>query len=185
MNNVLARAAIESQTGMGLGIMGARRLMDQFQIESGPGRGTSVFLKKLLPRKAGLVSAEHLSDLVGALMREQPQNHLQELQYQNQELLSALDEIRARQTELSRVNRELEDTNRGVICALYAELDEKADHLRRADELEVRVSFRTASHEFRSPLHSVLALSGLLLGRSDGDAERGTGPTGWICAARG
>ena len=28
----------------------------------------------------------------------------------------------------SRLNRELEDTNRGVV-ALYAELDEKADHL--------------------------------------------------------
>src|SRR5580692_5576464 len=38
-----------SQTGMGLGISGARRLMDLFQIESEPGRGTTVYLKKLLP----------------------------------------------------------------------------------------------------------------------------------------
>src|ERR1700738_2465288 len=30
----------ESQTGMGLGILGARRLMDQFQIDSVPGGGT-------------------------------------------------------------------------------------------------------------------------------------------------
>ena len=33
------------------------------------------------------------------------------------------------------MNRELEDTNRGVV-ALYAELDEKAGHLRRADEMK-------------------------------------------------
>ena len=38
-----------------------------------------------------------------------------------------------------RLNRELEDTNRGVV-ALYAELDEKADHLRRADEMKSRSS---------------------------------------------
>src|SRR5580692_6650122 len=31
-----------STTGMGLGIIGARRLMDQFEIESTPGKGTTV-----------------------------------------------------------------------------------------------------------------------------------------------
>jgi len=45
----------QSRTGMGLGITGARRLMDQFQIESVPGAGTTVLLKKLLPKRAPLV----------------------------------------------------------------------------------------------------------------------------------
>ncbi len=98
---------------------------------------------------------------------ESPQDAFQELQYQNQELLSALEEIRTRQVELTRLNRELEDTNRGVV-ALYAELDEKADHLRRADELKSQF-LSNMSHEFRSPLNSILALSGLLLDRSDGE----------------
>ncbi len=31
-----------SSTGMGLGIIGARRLMDQFQIESSPGHGATI-----------------------------------------------------------------------------------------------------------------------------------------------
>src|SRR5262252_3925935 len=35
-----------SPTGMGLGIMGARRLMDAFEIGSAPGRGVSVLMKK-------------------------------------------------------------------------------------------------------------------------------------------
>jgi CheY-like chemotaxis protein/nitrogen-specific signal transduction histidine kinase len=65
------------------------------------------------------------------------------------------------------LNRELEDTNRGVV-ALYAELDEKADHLRRADELKSRF-LSNMSHEFRTPLHSILGLSRLLLERADGD----------------
>ena len=33
-----------SQTGMGLGLVGTRRLMDQFNIASAPGKGTVVLL---------------------------------------------------------------------------------------------------------------------------------------------
>ena len=156
-----------SQTGMGLGIVGARRLMDQFQIESAPGRGTTIWLKKLLPKRAPLVRAPDVARIATELAREAPRDAFQELQHQNQELLRALDEIRNRQVELIRLNRELEDTNRGVV-ALYAELDEKADHLRRADELKSKF-LSNMSHEFRSPLNSILALSGLLLDRVDGD----------------
>ena len=156
-----------SQTGMGLGIVGARRLMDQFQIESSPGRGTTIWLKKLLPKRAALVRPPDIAQLVNALAREAPQDPFQELQHQNQELLRALEEIRTKQSDLIRLNRELEDTNRGVV-ALYAELDEKADHLRRADELKSKF-LSNMSHEFRSPLNSILALSGLLLDRVDGD----------------
>ena len=157
----------QSQAGMGLGITGARRLMDQFQIESTPGAGTTVWLKKLLPKRAPLVLPPDVARIATALAREAPQDHFQELQHQNQELLRALEEIRARQAELVVLNRELEDTNRGVV-ALYAELDEKADHLRRADELKSKF-LSNMSHEFRSPLNSILALSGLLLDRVDGD----------------
>lgn len=155
-----------SSTGMGLGIIGARRLMDQFQIESTPGKGVTIWLKKLLPRRAPVFRSPDLARIAAALASETPQDAFQELQHQNRELLTALEEIRSRQTELSRLNRELEDTNRGVV-ALYAELDEKADHLRRADELKSRF-LSNMSHEFRSPLNSILALSGLLLSRSDG-----------------
>ncbi len=156
----------ESETGMGLGITGARRLMDQFQIESIPGSGTTVVLKKLLPKRAALVKQSDVARIADQLLRETPQNAMQELQHQNQELLTALEEIRARQAELVRLNRELEDTNRGVV-ALYAELDEKADHLRRADEVKSKF-LSNMSHEFRSPLNSILALSGLLLDRRNG-----------------
>jgi signal transduction histidine kinase len=68
---------------------------------------------------------------------------------------------------LAELNQELRDTNRGVV-ALYAELDERADHLRRADELKSKF-LSNMSHEFRTPLNSVLALSRLLLARTDGE----------------
>ena len=41
----------QSSTGMGMGIMGARRLMDQFQIESAPGRDHDL-AEEALPRRA-------------------------------------------------------------------------------------------------------------------------------------
>src|SRR5689334_6266761 len=49
-----------SSTGMGLGIIGARRLMDDFRIESAPGAGTTVLLKKTLPKRSGTVNQETL-----------------------------------------------------------------------------------------------------------------------------
>jgi signal transduction histidine kinase/DNA-binding response OmpR family regulator len=166
LENIL-EGRYKSSTGMGMGILGARRLMDQFQIDSAAGLGTTVWLKKLLPRRTRVWKTEDLPGLAGMLADEGPQDAFQELQHQNQELLRAMEEIRTRQIELTRLNRELEDTNRGVV-ALYAELDEKADHLRRADELKSRF-LSNMSHEFRSPLNSILALSGLLLDRSDGE----------------
>jgi signal transduction histidine kinase/DNA-binding response OmpR family regulator len=156
-----------SQTGMGLGLIGARRLMDQFELDSAPGRGTRVVLRKLLPTTALLVTPARLGAIAQALGREAPASPIEELQRQNQELLMALEELRRRQDELTRLNHELEDTNRGVV-ALYAELDEKADHLRRADELKSRF-LSDMSHEFRTPLNSITALSHILLSGTDGD----------------
>lgn len=36
--------------GLGMGLPGTRRLMDEFEIESEPGRGTRVTMRKWLPR---------------------------------------------------------------------------------------------------------------------------------------
>jgi signal transduction histidine kinase/CheY-like chemotaxis protein len=167
LDDVLA-GRYRSTTGMGIGIAGARRLMDRFQIESGKG-GTTVQLKRFLPRRAALVDARRRDEIVRALADRKPVSLAEEFQRQNQELLRALDELNRRQNELVRLNRELEDTNRGVV-ALYAELDEKADHLRRADELKSRF-LSNMTHEFRTPVNSILALTSLLEERSQPEPE--------------
>jgi signal transduction histidine kinase/CheY-like chemotaxis protein len=156
-----------SPTGMGLGLVGAKRLMDDFQIESRPGYGTTVLVGKQLPRGAETITPASLAALADELAQQVPRPPFAELQQQNKELLRTLDELRARQEELTRLNLELEDTNRGVM-ALYAELDEKAEQLQRANELKTRF-LSNMGHEFRTPVNSILALCRLLLGRSDGE----------------
>jgi len=156
-----------SPTGMGLGLAGAKRLMDEFQIESRPGHGTTVLIGKRFPRGAAAITPASLAALADELAQQVPRPPFAELQQQNKELLRTLDALRVRQEELTRLNLELEDTNRGVV-ALYAELDEKAEQLQRANEL--KTSFLSnMGHEFRTPVNSILALCRLLLGHSDGE----------------
>lgn len=153
--------------GAGLGLASARRLMDRVEIDSAPGKGTRVLLSKNLPGGAAALTRRDAERIAGELPRAAPENPFEEIQRQNRELMLAMDELRARQEQLERLNRELEDTNRGVL-ALYAELDEKAVQLRRSDELKTRF-LSNMSHEFRTPLNSILALARLLQDRTDGD----------------
>ncbi len=157
----------KSATGMGVGLLGARRLMDAFDIRSKPGEGTTVTMGKTLPRRAPTMTQALLAGIMNSLASDGPANAMAEIGRQNQQILLQLEELQVRQDDLQRVNQELQDTNRGVV-ALYAELDERADHLRRADELKSKF-LSHMSHEFRTPLNSILALSRLLLARSDGE----------------
>jgi signal transduction histidine kinase/CheY-like chemotaxis protein len=155
----------QSTTGMGLGIVGARRLMDQCEVRS-DSTGTTVLMKKLFDPRAPRVCDADIERIRAALQRGSSSTPIEELQQLQHELLIALADARDRQEQLTRLNRELEDTNRGVV-ALYAELDEQADRLRQADEMKSRF-LSNMSHEFRTPLNSIRALSGLLLDCVDG-----------------
>src|ERR1700733_8363241 len=156
-----------SPTGMGLGLAGARRLMDDFKIETAPGRGTTVDLGQHLLKRASRATQAKLSEVTAELKREKSADPLEVLREQNRELVQSLDEIRRRDEESKQLTQELGDTNRGVV-ALYAELDDRAEQLRKASDLKTRF-LSNMSHEFRTPLNSVLALSRLLLDRIDGE----------------
>jgi len=159
----------KSSTGMGVGIVGTQRLVDRFDIVSTPGRGTVVTMAKALPRRALPVMPQEVTRIAEQLMREQPPAPNAVVAEQNHELLAALTELGQRQEELSRLNAELQDTNRGVL-ALYAELEEKAETLQRADAMKSKF-LSNMTHEFQTPLNAILALSRLLIERTDGDLE--------------
>jgi signal transduction histidine kinase len=155
-----------SPTGMGLGILGARRLSDRFDIRSDASSGTTVVLAKYLPARTTAVTAETAARLGRELAVTVLPDPNAEIRAQNQELLRALEDSAERQVEVERLNQELAETNRGVL-ALYAELDEKAADLARASELKSRF-LSNISHELRTPLNAILNITRLLMDRIDG-----------------
>ena len=155
----------KSETGLGMGLIGTRRLMDEFYIDTSPA-GTVVRMAKRISHVRNVWTLRTAQELSRKMQTRAPESPYEEIEQQNQELLKTLQELRSRQEELELLNRELEDTNRGVV-ALYAELDERADYLRRASELKTKF-LSNVSHEFRTPLNSVISLARLLLDGTDG-----------------
>ena len=92
-----------SAHGLGIGITGSRTLMDEFNVDTRLGKGTTVDLRKFLPRNAPPVNSEVLGRVADALSRR-PVDPLDDALHYNQELLITLE-------ELGRVNRELQAAN--------------------------------------------------------------------------
>ncbi|MDB5326210.1 MAG: histidine kinase [Phycisphaerales bacterium] len=156
-----------SHTGMGLGLIGSQRLSDEFDIQSNAAQGTTVTFGKRLPRRAAPLTVQSLAEIADELAQRIARGPLEELQEQNKELLQTMDALRLRQAEVERLNSELNETNRGVV-ALYAELDDRAEALRKASEYKSRF-LSDMTHELRTPLNAMISLSRLLIDRVDGD----------------
>ena len=75
-------------------------------------------------------------------------------------------ELQQLRDEASALRAELDETNQGVL-ALYAELDQQAEQLREVSELKSRF-LSYMSHEFRTPLGSILSMTRLLDDDMDG-----------------
>ncbi len=154
-----------SQSGLGLGIIGTKRLVEVFDVQTSE-KGTVFTIGKIVPKPA--VSIQKLAAEVTAKLAQTTTIGLMEaIERQNQELLMTLSELLSRQSDIDRINRELAETNRGVV-ALYAELDEKNKTLKAMSELKSRF-LSAISHELRTPLSSIRSMSRLLLDQTDGD----------------
>lgn len=112
--------------------------------------------------------------MVGSFISQDYANVLQQMSATMGEVANLLREterqkreIERRHEELLRLHRELAESDKGL-AALHAEIEEKQDSLRHAGEVRSRV-LTNVSHEFRTPLNSILGLARLLLDRTDGD----------------
>jgi signal transduction histidine kinase len=147
--------------------------------QEGKERGQVVIECRLPQRPEPVpVRAEHIRSALRA-GADLGASMVEDLRAQTRDLMAALEESRAQQVELQRLNLELEQTNQGVVAlytelseeleetnrgvvALYAELDEKSRLLREASEAKTRF-WSNVSHELRTPLNSVIGLSRLML----------------------
>ena len=155
-----------SPTGLGVGMIGARRLTERFEVTTDVDKGTSVLLGKRLPAHV-FVNGSLIGDAVAAIAANASLDPQAELQQQNQELLRALAELKEKQAQNERLTQELAETNRGVL-ALYAELDQRADYLQRLNELKTHF-LSNLNHEIRTPLNAVRNVARLLLAGYEGE----------------
>jgi signal transduction histidine kinase len=142
--SAILEGRFKSEHGMGVGISGSRRLMDIFEVRNRDGGGTEVLLGKVIPRGTTIIDGPKIAEIGEALATSGAQDPTTEIRTQNHELLESLEALRLKQEESDRLNRELEETNRGVV-ALYGELDAKAAQLSQLnEELEARVAAAVA-----------------------------------------
>jgi anti-sigma regulatory factor (Ser/Thr protein kinase) len=89
----------QSRTGMGIGMIGARRLMDALDVETSHD-GTRVTLIKQLPR--AITIAPSVAEIAAVLLQETakkgPSTGTAAIHDQNQELLTLLGDLRSRET---------------------------------------------------------------------------------------
>ena len=158
----------KSATGMGVGLLAARKLMDTFRADTVPGRGTTIELGRALPPQAPRASPELVARIGEELGRVTPAGLMEEIRQQNNDLLNAFDELRSRQLDLDRMYREVADANRRMTDA-NTELNDKADALERTSESErvARAEAEAAvasrdellaivSHDLRNPLSVIV-----------------------------
>ena len=145
---------------MGRGLVGVRLLMDEFEIERRAGarharRASPSGCPPGAPRRRAARAARR----AGAARRAQPlrRGHAPE----RGAAAGARRGPRPPAGAASRSTASWRSTNRGVV-ALYAELDDRAERLRDADERKSRF-LADMSHELRTPLNSIIALTELLL----------------------
>ena len=153
-------------------------LVDTLEVGDGE-TGTVVRMARRLPAGAPRLTPARMDEIRAGLAQHVPGTPLDELNVQNQQLIVALDEVRAQRDDLARLNAELAETNRGVmalyrqlsdeleetnrgVVALYAELDERSLQLRAASEAKSRF-LANVSHELRAPVTAVIGLTRLLL----------------------
>lgn len=176
--SAILAGSYKSETGMGLGLLGARKLMDTFHADSVSGQGTTIELGKVLPHHDSNFTSEIVSRITADLAKHSPTSPIEEIRQQNIELLRALDALRSRQFELDQLHRVVADAN--------TQLKDKADALERtnASEHAARAVAEAAvatreellalvSHDLRNPLNVIVNCAYVLqrttLGGSEGD----------------
>ncbi|MFE7169724.1 sensor histidine kinase [Streptomyces sp. NPDC057616] len=148
------------------------------QVDAEAGR---VVITQPLPTDGDRPTEQHI--LLAEVLRDGVRStEADDLRAQTRDLIATLEETRAQREELRRLNEELEETNRGVLAlyselteelettnsgvlALHSELDDKRHQLQEAGEAKTRF-WTNISHELRTPVNSVVALSRLLLAPS-------------------
>jgi len=139
----IMRGSFRSPSGLGVGLVGTRRLMDEFDIQSREGEGTRVTVVKWLPPAEAEGARARVDELRDFLATAEDDSALEELSRQNRDLVQVLGELEEKREQLERLNSRLEESNR--------ELNEANAQLRELSAMKEEFLALT-THDLRSPL---------------------------------
>ncbi|HVG28971.1 MAG TPA: ATP-binding protein [Pyrinomonadaceae bacterium] len=139
----IMRGGYRSAHGLGIGLAGTRRLVDDFHIESGAGEGTRVTVVKWLPPARAEELRGRVEEVRAHFAELDEESALEELEQQNRDLIAVLSELEEKREELEQLNRRLADSNR--------ELEVANAKLREVAELKEEF-LAVTTHDLRSPL---------------------------------
>jgi signal transduction histidine kinase len=140
---------VKSRTGLGVGLIGSKKLMDDVWVDTSASKGTTVEMRKALPEQAPRVTPELLTHVERELSRPGLESPFDEVRRQNQELIRALAELKDHQAELARINRSLQD---------------------RFEFEQYLVGI--VSHDLRNPLSAMVTSASVLIHRGDLDEKQ-------------
>jgi signal transduction histidine kinase len=139
----ILRGQYQSSSGLGVGLSGTRKLMDEFDIQTKAGEGTRVMLVKWMPRGLADDVKSRVEELRAYLGQDVEDSAVEELQQQNRDFVRILGELEEKREQLETLNRQLNEANQ--------ELNEANAKLRELAEMKEEFLALT-THDLRSPL---------------------------------
>src|ERR1044072_5764662 len=139
----IIRGTYRSTSGLGVGLIGTRRLMDEFDIQSKEGEGTRVSAVKWLPSteaEAVRGRGDFLRDFVNTEEEDSAPQHMAGAERTR---LHAVVELEEKREQMERLNTKLEESNR--------ELNQANAQLREVSAMKEEFLALT-THDLRSPL---------------------------------
>ncbi|MCP9494734.1 MAG: sensor histidine kinase [Pyrinomonadaceae bacterium MAG19_C2-C3] len=139
----IMRGEYRSTSGMGVGLGGTRRLMDEFDIDTAPDTGTRVTVVKWLPAIVARSSRDRILSIKDSINAADDDSLIDELKQQNHDLIQVLAELEEKRVELEELNRRLNTSN--------SELEAANTRLRDVSQMKEEFLALT-THDLRSPL---------------------------------